>query len=248
VELSEFVLCYQPLVDLPAALERRPDHGGLLPEETVGVEALIRWSDPERGTVQPGEFIPVAEEMGLIQPIADWVAAEVCRQSREWLDLGRPLDVAFNLSLHELREPELVDRLSEEASRAGVPYERLTLEVTESTAMTDSERTLGILAELRERGFRLAIDDFGSGHSSLARLGEMPADRLKIDRSFISGLPANETAAMMVTAIVQLAENLGMQAVAEGIETLAQLEFLVACGCELGQGYLLGKPLPAEAL
>jgi PAS domain S-box-containing protein/diguanylate cyclase (GGDEF)-like protein len=245
VQRSELVLHYQPLVNLPSVLTHE---GGSLREHIVGVEALVRWCDPERGMVSPSEFIPIAEEMGLTQPIADWVAAEVCRQSREWIDQGWKLDVAFNLTLHELRQPELVDRLIEEADRAGVPRDRLVLEVTESTAMLDSERTIAILDELRSLGFGLAIDDFGSGHSSLARLGQMPADRLKIDRSFVAGLPDDRTAATVVTAIIQLAENLGMKAVAEGIETRAQLEFLVAHNCPLGQGYLFSKPLPPAAV
>jgi len=245
VQRSELVLHYQPLVDLQSAGTSGP---GTVRDHMVGVEALVRWCDPERGMLPPGEFIPIAEEMGLTQPIADWVAAEVCRQSREWMDQGWKVDVAFNLTLHDLREPELVDRLIEDADRAGVPHDRLVIEVTETTAMMDAERTIGILDELRSLGFGLAIDDFGAGHSSLARLGEMPVDHLKIDRSFVAGLPGDRTAATVVTAIIQLAENLGMKAVAEGIETPAQLEFLVAHNCPLGQGYLFSKPLPPATI
>ena len=245
VQRSELVLHYQPLVSLDSSLSCG---SGSVNDHMVGVEALVRWCDPERGMLPPGEFIPIAEEMGLTQPIADWVAAEVCRQSREWIDEGRGIDVAFNLTLHELRQPELVDRLIEQAGRAGVPHEMLLLEVTETTAMTDPEPTIAILEELRALGFGLAIDDFGAGHSSLARLGEMPVDRLKIDRSFVAGLPDDRTAATVVTAIIQLAENLGMKAVAEGIETPAQLDFLVAHQCPLGQGYLFSKPLPPAAV
>jgi EAL domain-containing protein (putative c-di-GMP-specific phosphodiesterase class I) len=244
VQRSELVLHYQPLVTLDSSLSC---DSRSLRDHMVGVEALVRWCDPERGMVPPSEFIPIAEEMGLTQPIADWVAAEVCRQSREWIDEGRKLDVAFNLTLHELCQPELVDRLLEDADRAGVPHDRLVLEVTETTAMLDAERTIAILEELRALGFGLAIDDFGAGLSSLSRLGQMPVDRLKIDRSFVAGLPDDRTAATVVTTIIQLAENLGMKAVAEGIETPAQLEFLVAHNCPLGQGYLFSKPLAPAA-
>ena len=244
IQRNEFILHYQPVVNLAAALERRKAGDGALREDIVGVEALIRWQDPERGMVQPGEFIPVAEDMGLIQPIADWVVKEACRQARSWLDTGWSLDVAFNLSARQLGEPQLVERLLQDADEAGVPRERLMVEVTESAAVADSARTEEILCDLRGQGFRLALDDFGAGHSSLARLGALPADLLKIDRSFVMGLPDDRTSAMMVTAIVQLAENLGMQALAEGIETEDQLEFLVSRGCRLGQGFLFSRPLP----
>lgn len=244
IQRSEFVLHYQPVVDLPAALARRKSGETTLRENIVGVEALIRWQDPERGVIPPGDFIPVAEDMGLIQPIADWVLKEACRQSRSWLDAGWPLHVAFNLSPRQLGEPDLVERMVRNVEEAGVPRERLMVEVTESAAMTDSRHTEEILCELRGHGFRLALDDFGAGHSSLARLGALPAEILKIDRSFVMGLPGHRTSAMMVTAIVQLAGNLGMLALAEGIETEEQLEFLVARGCRLGQGFLFSRPVP----
>jgi PAS domain S-box-containing protein/diguanylate cyclase (GGDEF)-like protein len=244
IQRSEFVLHYQPVVDLPVAVAQNKSGVASLRKSIVGVEALIRWQDPERGVIPPGEFIPVAEDMGLIQPIADWVVKEACRQSRSWLDAGWPLHVAFNLSPRQLGEPDLVERMLRNVQEAGVPREQLMVEVTESAAMTDSQRTEEILCELRGHGFRLALDDFGAGHSSLARLGALPADILKIDRSFVMGLPDDRTSAMMVTAIVQLAGNLGMLALAEGIETEEQLEFLVASGCRLGQGFLFSRPVP----
>ena len=249
IDRGEFVLHYQPVIDLPAALEQvEAGNGRGLHEYITGVEALIRWQDPERGLVAPGDFIPLAEDVGLIQPIADWVVTEACRQSREWLDSGWALNVALNLSPRQLWEPELVQRILGDAAAAGIDRERLVIEITETAAMTDWEHTESVLSELRSHGFRLAIDDFGAGHSSLARLGALPADLLKIDRSFVSGLPGDETSAMVVGAIVQLARNLGMEAFAEGIETEEQLRFVVEAGCNRGQGFLFSGAVPGEAV
>jgi diguanylate cyclase (GGDEF)-like protein/PAS domain S-box-containing protein len=251
IHRGEFVLHYQPMVDLRSALEQGYDGNGSghrLRDHMVGVEALIRWEDPERGLVPPGEFIPVAEELGLIQPIADWVLEEACSQSRKWLDSGWALTVGVNLSARQLWEPELVQRMFDDAVRAGISRDRLVIEITETAAMTEWDRTEKVLLDLRQSGFRLAIDDFGAGHSSLARLGSLPADSLKIDRSFVMGLPGDETAAMMVTAIVQLAHNLGMQAYAEGIETTEQLRFVVEAGCDRGQGFLFSRAVPGDAI
>ena len=249
IDRGEFVLHYQPVVDLRAALKQVDvGNGRGLHDHITGVEALIRWDDPERGLVPPGEFIPVAEDVGLIQPIADWVVTEACRQSREWLDAGWPLNVALNLSPRQLWEPELVQRILDDAAAAGIDRERLVIEITETAAMTDWAHTEAVLRELRDHGFRLAIDDFGAGHSSLARLGALPADLLKIDRSFVAGLPGDETSAMMVRAIVQLAGNLGMEAFAEGIETEEQLRLVVEAGCTKGQGFLFSRAVPGEAV
>ncbi len=249
IDRGEFVLHYQPVVDLPSACEAMTNGGPRpLHDHIVGVEALIRWEDPERGLVPPGEFIPVAEDVGLIQPIADWVVGEACRQGREWLESGWVLNVGLNLSPRQLWEPELVQRISDDAARAGIARERLVIEITESAAMSDWTRAEEVLCELRNGGFRLAIDDFGAGHSSLARLGALPADSLKIDRSFVSGLPGNDTSRMMVTAIIQLAANLGMEPFAEGIETEGQLRTLVDAGCRRGQGFLFSHAVPGSAV
>ncbi|MDX6523308.1 MAG: hypothetical protein QOI17_821 [Gaiellales bacterium] len=234
VERREFELYYQPIVEL--------DSGRL-----VGVEALIRWRDAEGRLVLPEQFIPLAERSGLIESITRLVIDGVCRQARAWSDQGADLVVTFNLP-PGLWGPAMVETLLEAAARAGVEPHRMMIEVTESMAMVQPARAASTVALLREHGVRLAIDDFGTGHSSLGRLRDLPVTTLKIDRSFIADLPDDRGAAAIVTAIIQLAHSLGVQPLAEGIETREQLDFLVANGCLLGQGYLLGRPMPAGDL
>jgi diguanylate cyclase (GGDEF)-like protein/PAS domain S-box-containing protein len=235
VEQEQWMLHYQPLIDLESA-------------EMIGVEALIRWSEPNGGLVPPGEFIPLAEEMGLIDAIGAWVVDEVCRQDRSWREEGLELDISFNLSPRELWQDDVADRIVAPILRSGMDPNRITVEVTESTAMTNPDRTLGILHELHARGLKLAIDDFGTGYSSLARLRYMPVDVLKIDRSFIRELDRDAQNASMVSAMVALASNLGMTPLAEGIETEAEWRALVARGCERGQGYFFSRPVPADEI
>jgi diguanylate cyclase (GGDEF)-like protein/PAS domain S-box-containing protein len=235
VEEQQWVLHYQPIVDLADG-------------RTIGVEALIRWVDPGGGLTLPGDFIPVAEELGLIAPIGDWVFEELCRQFSAWRDQGITLDVSFNLSPLQLWQPRLVDKLASELQSAGVPSQSVVAELTESAAMTDPERTGRTLQDLSELGLRLAIDDFGTGYSSLSRLNQLPVDILKIDRPFVRGLPDDRQSASAVTAVIQLAESLGMQSLAEGIETEDQWRFLKDHGCLLGQGFHFGAPMAAEAL
>jgi diguanylate cyclase (GGDEF)-like protein/PAS domain S-box-containing protein len=229
VDADQFELHYQPIVELAS--------GNL-----VGVEALLRWRDPGHGLVLPGEFIPLAERSGMIEPITRWVIDSACQQAREWSDHDLDLVVTFNLP-PSLWGPAIVETLIEATHRAGVEPHRIMIEITESTAMVQPGRARQTLAALREHGVRLAIDDFGTGYSSLGRLHQLPVSTLKIDRSFVSALPHDPGAAAIVQSIVQLAHSLGLQPLAEGIETEAQLRFLVEHGCDLGQGFLLGRPM-----
>ena len=235
VEQEQWMLHYQPLIDLSSA-------------EMIGVEALIRWPEPNGGLVPPGDFIPLAEEMGLIEAIGAWVIEEVCRQDRLWREQGLELDISFNLSPRQLWQDGIADRIVMPILGSGMDPTRVTVEITESTAMTNPDRTLGILHELHARGLKLAIDDFGTGYSSLARLRYMPVDILKIDRSFVRELDRDDQNASMVSAMVALASNLGMIPLAEGIETEAEWRALVERGCEHGQGFFFSRPVPADQI
>ena len=233
VEQQHWVLHWQPVVDLE--------------EGTVsGAEALIRWREPNGGLVPPGEFIPIAEELGLIEAIGDWVIDEVARQRKAWETEGIDLRVGFNLSPRQLWSGRLTEKVMEKLSGAGVDPHDVVVEITESTAMADPDRTQRVLSELHAWGLTLAIDDFGTGYSSLARLKHLPVDILKIDRTFIHDVDRDEDSGRMVEAMVQLAHGLGMTPLAEGIETAEELAFLRESGCTLGQGFYFARPVPAE--
>jgi EAL domain-containing protein (putative c-di-GMP-specific phosphodiesterase class I) len=212
----------------------------------VAVEALLRWHDPERGLVGPAEFIPAAENTGLIEPIGGWVLDELCRQGAEWRALGLTPGLSVNVSPRELRRPEYADALARALDRHGVEPSRLMVEVTESAAMDESGVARTLIAKLNELGVAIAIDDFGEGFSSLSRLRELPVQQLKIDRSFMRDVPDSEGPSAVITAIIRLAEALGRQVVAEGVETEEQRRFLIEQGCPLAQGYHLSRPLPAD--
>ncbi|HEY3208623.1 MAG TPA: EAL domain-containing protein [Actinomycetota bacterium] len=235
VERKEWTLHYQPIVDL--------SDGHL-----VSVEALLRWQDPSTGIVPPGDFIPLAEEMGLIEAIGDWVLEEVCRQSQAWRRDGLMIEVSFNLSPRQLWQGNLVNKIIGHLKWMRINPRQVLVEITESTAMIDPDRTMRILEELHTAGLRLAIDDFGTGYSSLSRLKQMPVDILKIDRSFISDIPTDRHSMSMVKAIIQLARGLGMVPLAEGIETEEQWRFLAQSGCALGQGFYFSRPVPATEI
>jgi diguanylate cyclase (GGDEF)-like protein/PAS domain S-box-containing protein len=227
------VLHYQPLVELRG--------GGI-----VGAEALIRWQDGER-LVPPGDFLPLAERTGLMGPLSDWVVGEACRQAKVWRDRRLDLYVSVNLP-PSFWQPTAMRHVLATVESFGLNPDRLMIEITESAMMIDSRANMEpVLAELHDRGLRLAIDDFGSGHSSLSRLNQMRVSTLKIDRSFVQDLPEDENAAVLVTSIIQLAKNLGLDPLAEGIETEEQRDFFLAHGCELGQGFHFSRPVrPAE--
>jgi diguanylate cyclase (GGDEF)-like protein/PAS domain S-box-containing protein len=232
---GEFELHYQPIFE----------RGGGI----VAVEALLRWHDPDRDAmVPPGEFIPVAEETGLIESIGDWVVGTVCRQQTEWSARGLYPRISFNVSPRQLRRAAFVTRVEEQLRASGADPGRITVELTESALQQDDTDAEPIMRRLRELGLRLALDDFGAGYSSLARLRQMPIETLKIDRAFLREVPGSSEAAAIVTAILSLARALGRNVVAEGVETEEQRRFLDEHQCPLLQGFLLGRPMPAAAV
>ena len=235
VEAGQLALHYQPLVDWP----RRA---------VCGMEALVRWNDPEHGLVSPSEFIPIAEETGLIMPIGEWVLFEAMRQNRAWQQEGRPLlPVSVNLSPRQFRQKDLVDNLRRILSDTGQPARLLELEITESTLMYDIAETQAKLQEIAAMGVRLAIDDFGTGYSSLSYLKRFPVHKLKIDQSFVRDLKFDPEDAAIVKAIIGLAGSLGLDTLAEGVETREQLDVLLGLGCKSFQGYLFSRPLPSAS-
>jgi len=232
----EFELHYQPKVSLGTG-------------EVTGLEALVRWNHPQKGRVPPGRFIPVAEECGLISEIGLWVLNEACRQIRQWLDDGlQPGRVAINLSAAQCRTNEVIGRVREALAIHGLQEGMLEVEVTESMVMQDTESAIRMLWELRKMGVHVAMDDFGTGYSSLSYLKRFPIDCLKIDKSFVDDIEVDPNDCEIVVAIIAMAHGLGLNVVAEGVETETQLEFLRQNGCDEMQGYLFSKPLPANEL
>ncbi|MBM7059104.1 EAL domain-containing protein [Pseudomonas sp. UL073] len=236
LERNELVLYYQPKVLAPNG-------------QTTGAEALLRWQHPQRGLLAPDQFLPLAEKTGLIVPIGQWVINEACAQMRRWRVLGREdWSVAVNLSASQFAHSGLVETVRSALQRHALEPRNLTLEVTESTAMRDADTSLAILDRLAEMGVSISIDDFGTGYSSLLYLKRLPATELKIDRGFIRELEAGSDDAAIVAAIIALGRTLNLKVIAEGVETTPQRSFLTELGCDSLQGYLLGRPMPAQQL
>ncbi|MFN8214087.1 MAG: EAL domain-containing protein [Candidatus Nanopelagicales bacterium] len=237
LEHDEFRVVYQPILDIATG-------------RTIGMEALIRWEDPERGLVPPGMFIPAAEETGLIAPIGEWVLDVALSDVKDWHDEFGLNDiwVAVNISSRQLLSPTLVDEVQRSLYEAGVPASCLQLEITESAVMTDLAPVLDVLAQLRRLGVSLAVDDFGTGYSSLAYLKRLPVTTLKIDRAFVSGLGGIEDAfdRPIVDAIIKMAQSLGLDVIAEGVETPGQLDALSDLGGQFAQGFLWARPMTAD--
>ncbi len=234
IEQGGFELHYQP--------QHRLRDGAL-----VGAEALLRWRDVDGVMIPPAEFIPLAEEAGLIQSIGQWVIEEACAQARRWAAQGLPpLRLAVNVSPLQLRQPDFPERVALALAESGVAPDWLSMEITESAAMSDIEGSVELLARVKATGVTVALDDFGTGHASLAWLNRLPVDYLKIDRSFVSELPWNANALTISRGLIGMARGLGLGIIAEGIETSGQEALLRAAGCDMGQGYHYSRPLPAD--
>jgi diguanylate cyclase (GGDEF)-like protein len=228
----QFSLDYQPFVDTATL-------------EVIGYEALLRWDHPERGRIAPADFIPLAEESGLIVPIGSWVLTTACTEAASW---DQPLIISVNLSPAQFVQPGIVDTVADVLRHTGLPPRRLELEITEGTLMDDAENALRIVTSLKALGVKVAMDDFGTGYSSLSYLRKFPFDKIKIDRSFISDVEDHTEAETIVQAIIAMSRSLGLDVTAEGVETQRQLAMLQALGCNFVQGYLLGRPRSAAQL
>jgi EAL domain-containing protein (putative c-di-GMP-specific phosphodiesterase class I) len=234
LDRGEFMLHYQPKIQASTGT-------------IVGLEALIRWRHPDLGMVAPAQFIPVAEETGLVVPIGEWVLREASRQNQTWHAQGfPPIHVAVNIASPHFRQGGLIDSVAQALRASRLDPALLELEVTESMLMQSVDTTLETLSKLKDMGVRLAIDDFGTGYSSLSYLKRFPLDTLKIDRSFIKDLPCDAEDAAIAKAIIAMAHSLKLAVVAEGVETAEQLAFLQQHGCDVVQGYLFSRPVSAE--
>ena len=236
IERHEFRNFYQPIISLESG-------------RIVGFEALLRWQHPTRSLVGPNEFIPVAEETGLIREIGWWVLSQACHQLVEWRNLGpeyADLTMSVNLSVKQFPQPQFAEEVDTLLHQLGLPEGSLKLEITESSLMTDPVAAVNLLSKLKTMGVRLAIDDFGIGYSSLSYLQRFPLDTLKIDRSFTSAMGSGQKEENIIGAIMPLARNLGMDVVAEGVETQEQLVFLKEVECKYAQGFYFSHPVPAE--
>jgi EAL domain-containing protein (putative c-di-GMP-specific phosphodiesterase class I) len=232
LERHEFVLHYQPKFNL-------------ITGAITGAEALLRWAHPTRGLLLPAQFVPIAEDCGLIVAIGKWVLRQACQQTRAWVDAGLPATtVAVNVSAIEFADENFLNGLFSVLSETGLEAQSLQLELTESVLMKRAEAATGVLQYLREWGVQVAIDDFGTGYSSLSYLRKFTVDALKIDQSFVRQISIGGRDAAIVTAVISMARNLGLVVVAEGVETQQELDFLGAHNCDQAQGYYLGRPAP----
>ncbi|MBL4712608.1 MAG: EAL domain-containing protein [Gammaproteobacteria bacterium] len=232
---DEFVMYFQPQINLA---------NGTI----VSVEALVRWQHPENGLVPPNEFIPIAEDSGLILPLGKLVLEKSCQWAKQWQDAGNaPLRVAVNLSAVQFNDPELVESITSILEKVGLAAEYLELEITESFLMENASKTIRTLNQLHDLGLMLAIDDFGTGYSSLSYLKRFPVNKIKIDQSFVNDITTDKDDAIIVRSVIGLGHNLGLNVIAEGVETEEQLRFLQINGCDEIQGYFIGKPMPADA-
>jgi EAL domain-containing protein (putative c-di-GMP-specific phosphodiesterase class I) len=238
LEQGEFVLHYQPEVSL---------HDGKM----VGFEALLRWQHPERGLLKPSAFVPLAEDTDVIAPIGRWVLEEACQQAKRWEEehpLASPMTMEVNLSSKQLRRQGLARTVEEALTRAGVEAHTLALDITETVLIKASEDDAHALEALKKMGIRLYLDDFGTGYSSLSYLKSLPVDLVKVDRSFVKGLGEKATDTTLVRMIIDVCHTLGVEVLAEGVETSEQAALLRDMGCDLGQGYYFAGPLPGEEL
>ena len=235
IERSEFVLHYQPCLDLRS-------------RRFVGVEALLRWQHPERGNIPPSSFIPLAEESRLIDRITDIVLAKALGQANQLSKPAPPLDISINLSAKNIRDVDFPDQVLAMCRDHKVEPSRIIFELTETATMQDAVLMMDVMTRLRLKGFRLAIDDFGTGYSSLSQLRRLPFSEMKVDLTFVSTMLSSRDSEIIVMTIVNMAHNLGLRAVAEGVENRATLERLIEMGCDLAQGFLIARPMPPEQI
>jgi diguanylate cyclase (GGDEF)-like protein/PAS domain S-box-containing protein len=235
IQRDELVLHYQPQIDI---------RSGVL----LGAEALVRWRHPEQGMLPPSAFVPLAEQTRLIRPLSRWLVRAALRQVAAWRGAGRDLLVTLNLSVYDLQDGRLVELIREQLGAQGVPADRVCLEITESALLADPRRASALVAQLRRLGVRIAIDDFGTGYSSLSYLKDLPVDELKIDQSFVRGMASDPGSRAIVRAVVDLAADLDLRVVAEGVEDRSTWEILAALGCDLAQGYYFLPPVPPDEL
>jgi EAL domain-containing protein (putative c-di-GMP-specific phosphodiesterase class I) len=235
IENEQLFLVYQPKIDLRSG-------------KTAGVESLVRWQHPKRGLIPPDQFIPLAERIGFIKPLTLWGLRTALKQTHTWRQHHEVVPVSVNLSARMLHEARFADTVKELLDSSGVAAEQLELEITESVIMADPARALEILTQISRMGVRLSIDDFGTGYSSLAYLKKLPVNAVKIDKSFVLHMTEDPNDAQIVRSTIDLAHNLGLKVIAEGVENSAVRDQLMALGCDEAQGYYLSRPLPAAEM